>query len=142
MTHISPHLSLGELACRDGTPYPQAFIDDGRAHRLAAVFEVIRAGCGGKPIAVLSAYRSPAHNRKVGGAKNSQHLHGRALDLRPPAGWRVSAFYARVLDLARTEIADIKGVGFYRTFVHVDIRPSARLVTWNGGTAVKESQVA
>ena len=138
----STHLSWKELACRDGTAYPAAFIADGRVHRLAAVFEAIRTACGGTPLLVLSAYRTPAHNRKVRGAKNSQHVHGRALDLRPPAGWTVAAFHARILQLARQELADIRGVGRYRTFVHVDIRPAARLVTWNGGAAAKESQAA
>ena len=30
---------------------------------------------------VTSTYRSPAHNRRVGGARNSYHLRGRAIDL-------------------------------------------------------------
>src|SRR5690606_9510833 len=76
----SQHLSWKELACKDGTPYPDEFKLDGRVFQLAAVFEDIRRVCGNKPIRINSAYRSPAHNKKIGGARNSQHLHGRALD--------------------------------------------------------------
>jgi zinc D-Ala-D-Ala carboxypeptidase len=36
----------------------------------------------GKPILLTSAYRSPEHNAKVGGAKNSQHMLGIAFDVR------------------------------------------------------------
>jgi peptidoglycan hydrolase-like protein with peptidoglycan-binding domain/GH25 family lysozyme M1 (1,4-beta-N-acetylmuramidase) len=36
----------------------------------------------GHPIGVVSGYRDPAHNERVGGAKNSQHLYGTAGDRR------------------------------------------------------------
>lgn len=35
------------------------------------------------PTEILSAYRDVAHNRKVGGQPNSQHLYGNAADLNP-----------------------------------------------------------
>ncbi|MBC7181802.1 MAG: DUF882 domain-containing protein, partial [Roseovarius sp.] len=35
----------------------------------------------GKPLIVLSAYRSPAHNKAVGGAKHSKHMEGTAFDI-------------------------------------------------------------
>lgn len=135
----SEHLSWAELACHDGTPYPPAFIADGRVDRLATVFETIRAACGGVPLTVLSAYRSPAYNATVeGSALRSQHVEGRALDLRPPAGMTVKAFHAVILGLSR-DCLDIGGIGRYRTFVHVDIRPrvAGRIATWrpSGGPA-------
>jgi zinc D-Ala-D-Ala carboxypeptidase len=37
----------------------------------------------GGPVAIDSGYRDPAHNKAVGGAKNSQHLYGNAADLDP-----------------------------------------------------------
>lgn len=38
------------------------------------------ASIGGTQVRVNSGYRSPAHNRAVGGAPNSNHIYGRAMD--------------------------------------------------------------
>jgi len=40
----------------------------------------------GEGIVVISAYRSPEHNERVGGAPNSNHTRGNALDLDQSAG--------------------------------------------------------
>jgi len=40
----------------------------------------------GKPIIVTSGYRCPLLNKKVGGAKNSDHRYGSATDLRAKDG--------------------------------------------------------
>ena len=45
---------------------------------------------------VTSTYRSPAHNRRVGGVANSYHLRGRAIDIARRAGvshWQIAAAY-------------------------------------------------
>ena len=126
----SDNLSWKELACKDGTFYPREFIDDGRVNRLAELFERIRRMCGDLPIIVVSAYRTPAHNKRIGGAKFSQHMEGRALDLRPPKGMTVRRFH----DIIRTNAftLGVHGLGIYGTFVHVDIRPTDKLVSWSG----------
>lgn len=141
MTGPSAHLSWSELACKDGTPYPEA-LRSTRAVDLAALFEAIRALCGGQPLTVSSAYRSPAHNRKIGGAPDSQHMQGRALDLKPPAGMTVPEFYERIWQ-ARDSLPKLGGIARYRTFVHVDTRPRApgqRLALWNGGSQLKDDR--
>ena len=33
------------------------------------------------PLKINSGYRTPEHNAKVGGVPNSQHIHGKALDI-------------------------------------------------------------
>lgn len=43
------------------------------------VFEPLRKKCG--PIRISSFYRSPELNRAVGGAKQSQHMKGEAIDI-------------------------------------------------------------
>ena len=43
---------------------------------------------GGKWGRVTSTYRSPEHNRRVGGVRNSYHLRGRAIDIARRAGVR------------------------------------------------------
>jgi len=133
----SPNLSWKELACKDGTPYPDEYIEDGTAEVLAFTFEMIRA-LYNKPIQVLSAYRTPKWNRMVGGARFSQHMLGRALDLKPPKGTTVKRFYNDLKE--HSGIFYIGGLGLYPTFVHIDIRPSARLICWKG-SGVKDTQV-
>jgi uncharacterized protein YcbK (DUF882 family) len=131
----SKHLSWKELACKDGTPYPEIWRTN-RAVKLSAVFEMIRSAFGDKPITVLSAYRTSIHNRSIGGARNSQHLEGRALDLKPPNGITPFNFYRVIKALAPD--CGIKGIGLYKTFVHIDIRPTTNTAYWKG-TGVKDS---
>lgn len=38
----------------------------------------------GHPIIITSGYRSPGLNSAIGGAKNSAHIHGLAIDFRAP----------------------------------------------------------
>jgi uncharacterized protein YcbK (DUF882 family) len=133
LTGPSEHLTWTELACHDGTLYPVNWRET-RAVALAHEFEEIRRLCGGKPITILSAYRTVVYNRKIGGAKYSQHIQGRALDLRPPAGMPVSVFHHRILQYSKTDGSKLRGLGLYSTFVHVDIRPTPTLVRWTGGT--------
>jgi uncharacterized protein YcbK (DUF882 family) len=133
----SKHLSWHELQCKDGTPYPNEWRTN-RAIELAEVFELVRFECGSKPIQVISGYRTPKHNRRIGGAPKSQHLQGRALDIKPPRGITNLEFYKRILKLARDTRA-IRGLGYYNTFVHIDTRPSTKLIKWNGGSALKDT---
>lgn len=68
-----------------------------------------------KPIHVTSGYRCPKHNKKVGGAKKSQHMTCKAADI-----W--------VENFTTTELATIaKKVGFdfiliEPSWIHVDMR--------------------
>ena len=142
-TGPAAHLTWAELACHDAirTPYPVRWRES-RMVRLAAVFEAIRHACGDHPLRVLSGYRTPAHNRTVGGARHSQHVQGRAIDLAPPRGWTVAGFHAVVRAVAR-EHSRIGAVGYYRWGIHVDIRSrrAGRLVAWSAvgqGTAARD----
>lgn len=125
----SLHLSWRELACHDGTAYPPEWRRD-RAIVLADEFEAIRALCG-SPLVVLSGYRTSDHNRRVGGAPSSQHVRGRAIDIKCP-GKTVEWLENRVRTRIYTPGSAIHGLGIYPTFIHFDIRPGTRLATWNG----------
>jgi hypothetical protein len=63
-----------EIACK-GTG--EIAINEPALDKLQALRDKL-----GKPILLTSAYRSPEHNAKVGGAKNSQHMLGIAFDVR------------------------------------------------------------
>lgn len=131
----STHLTWEELACHDEarTPYPELWRTD-RLPDLVEAFERLRTTWG-KPIRVLSAYRTPEYNRAVGGAELSQHVEGRALDVAPPEGVPLRAFWVRCQDLAR--LTKIRGLGLYerpegKGWVHLDTRPSNVLRFWRG----------
>ena len=68
-----PHFSPQEIACR-GTG--KLLINEPALDKL----QVLRDRLG-KPLIVRSAYRSPEHNRAVGGATRSKHMDGAAFDI-------------------------------------------------------------
>jgi uncharacterized protein YcbK (DUF882 family) len=93
-------------------------IDVGVLDFLAAVMEAVGAGRA----TVLSAYRSLATNRKLsrttfGVADNSQHLYGRALDI------RLESRLSDAMETARK--MQRGGVGWYPRsgFMHLDTGP-------------------
>lgn len=67
----------------------------------------------GFPIFVNSGARCEAYNRKVGGAANSAHLRGNAVDVHSPAWAGLLVYHAGKLNFT--------GFGFYRNFTHLDI---------------------
>jgi zinc D-Ala-D-Ala carboxypeptidase len=76
----------------------------------------------GHPLIVVSGYRSESHNRRVGGAKNSMHLQGRAFDIST-----VNVDPQTLVDVARQ--VGFSGIGTYpkQGFVHLDTGPTR---TW------------
>lgn len=75
-------------------------------------------GAIGEPLHVLSTYRSPEYNAKVGGASSSLHLDFNALDL--TAKETTPEELAAVV--SEHPLAFLMGVGVYRTFIHIDTR--------------------
>ena len=106
---ISANFKVKEFACKDKSdtivlhePFVRDKLQKIRSHFSAAVI-------------LNSAYRTPEHNRREGGATNSYHVKGRAFDI-------------VVMGKTPTEVAryaasiGIKGIIQYNSFVHVDSR--------------------
>ena len=114
MSDLSPHFSKKEFACKCGcgfdTPDP----------KLVEALEKLRSRLG-VPLTINSACRCEAHNKAEGGSPKSQHLQGKAADVRVPPGHSVSsiAFHAESIDAFRRG-----GIGKYpnKGFVHLDVR--------------------
>jgi uncharacterized protein YcbK (DUF882 family) len=111
---LSTHFHLSEFICKcgkcDDHPIDMALID---------LLEAIRAelpSIGGSVLKINSGYRCPSYNARIGGAKNSQHMLGKAADMRAPG--------ASIKDLAKlvNRLNPKGGVGKYRSFVHADTR--------------------
>ena len=74
----------------------------------------------GKPLVITSGFRTPSQNEAAGGAKDSQHLVGKAVDIRVPP--KDQEKFAR---LARASGFGGIGIGRGQGFVHVDDRGRA-----------------
>jgi zinc D-Ala-D-Ala carboxypeptidase len=120
------NFSPAEIACR-GTGqlklHPEAL------DKLQALRDRL-----GKPLIVRSAYRSPEHNRAVGGARASKHMDGTAFDI------AMSNHDPVAFEAAAREVG-FRGFGFYPRsgFIHVDLGPAR---TWGARFPVRASAFA
>lgn len=73
----------------------------------------------GEAIVVTSGYRDEQHNKRVGGAKASQHLTGKAADIRPKDSNKEKL--DKLYDICCKYFKAV-GDGRKRGFVHVDTR--------------------
>lgn len=115
---LSANFKVKEFACTDGTD--PIFIDT----ELVNVLQKIRSHFG-KSVTITSAYRTPTKNKAVGGTQYSQHLYGKAADIKVKgiASKTVSAYAEKLLPQKG-------GIGTYSTFTHIDVR--ATKARWKG----------
>jgi len=106
-----PSFSPREIACK-GTG--RLVVDDQALDKLQALRDRL-----GKPLILTSAYRSPEHNKRVGGAKNSQHMQGNAFDV------RMDNHDPHEFEAAARSVG-FTGFGYYPRsgFMHVDTGPA------------------
>lgn len=110
-TKLSTNFTVNEFTCKDGSD--KVLIDTA----LVDVLQKIRDYFG-KPVIINSAYRSPEHNKRVGGSAGSYHVKGMAADIQIAGVSAVElAYYAQTIT---------NGVGVYyygnTNFIHVDTR--------------------
>lgn len=115
---LTENFSLDEFKSKDGASFPAEVMQN--LSILAEQLQALRDHLG-KPITVLSGYRSPAHNIKVGGAKESFHVKGMASDLQV-AGMSPSELAEEIEGLIKEGKMKQGGMGVYPTFVHYDFR--------------------
>ena len=115
---LSANFKVKEFACADGSD--PVFIDSD----LVNVLQKIRNHFG-KAVIITSAYRTPPHNKSVGGTTYSQHLYGKAADIKVKgvAPKKVAAYAEKLLP-------NRGGIGIYNTFTHIDVRETK--ARWNG----------
>lgn len=116
---LTEHFRVYEFACDDGSD--TVFV----SKMLPVICEYVRMRCGAE-LKVNSGYRTPEHNKAVGGEEFSMHLYGCAADLKCPAGKTPK----QMAGFAREVMPDWGGVGIYPWGIHVDVSPTKR--DWNG----------
>ncbi len=115
---LSANFRVKEFACTDGSD--PVFIDT----ELVKILQKIRNHFG-KAVTITSAYRTPGKNKAVGGTAYSQHLYGRAADIKVKgvAPKQVAAYAEKLLP-------GTGSIGIYKSFCHIDIRVAK--ARWNG----------
>lgn len=117
---LAKNFTWDEVRCKCGCHLPEAVARE--AVRLSHRLQVLRDNFG--PVTVTSWYRCVVHNRSQGGGRASQHLYGRAADIK----------CMKCPDLPRWADSNFPdgGVGTYSKYpnmVHVDIR--GRKARWH-----------
>lgn len=104
------NFKLGEFV-RDGdTPGEREIMNlIALANRLQLMRDIL-----GKPITITSGFRSPEHNKKIGGAVGSLHLSGMAADIQI-VDFELVKFFNML------NVSWSGGLGLYDYHVHVDI---------------------
>lgn len=115
---LSANFRVKEFACSDGSD--PIFIDTD----LVNVLQKIRTHFG-KSVTITSAYRTPTKNKACGGTTYSQHLYGKAADIKVNG-----VAPKKVATYAEKLLPNKGGIGIYKTFTHVDVRQGKS--RWNG----------
>ena len=137
---LSEHFTLGELT--KSNSHPEIYnIPSHEAianmKRVCEWLEVLRERAAspdpykgrGAPIIINSGYRSPQLNRKIGGAANSNHLTGCAVDIRTSGMEQAICYAAILINYAKESQHDfdellIEKNRYGAVWVHFAVRPS------------------
>lgn len=97
---------------------------------LPKICQAIR-NAWGAPVYITSGVRSPEHNIEVGGAPNSSHLRGLAVDISDNKEGQMLSSKFRYVVLDTLMSMGIRRVGIAETFIHFDIdREKGQDVIW------------
>lgn len=124
---LAQNFKLSEYQSKDGADLVLVYPD------TVALAQRMRNRLG-ESILINSAYRSPAHNKAVGGVSNSQHVFGRAMDLVIPS--RTPSFVAK-----QAEALGARCTIIYAGFCHVDMRKGNRYYGYNRGGSLTTNLV-
>lgn len=115
---LTENFHLKEFQSKDGSDFPPQVISN--IESLAKALQIIRNTLKAK-ITITSGYRSPEHNRKVGGAQNSTHVRGLAADFKV-SGKKPTDVVMVIEQLIAAGRIPQGGLKAYSTWIHYDIR--------------------
>ena len=123
---LEKNFNIDEFKCKDGTSVPDEYLSN--VELLAKNLQVLRDKVG-LPIIIISGYRSPEYNKKIGGAKRSQHMLAKAADI-IIKGMSSTEVKNVIISLIKSGEMHPGGIGLYQTFTHYDVRGQNR--RWYG----------
>ncbi len=103
------HFKMREFAC----PCCGLFLME---YSCVKTIDMLRHHCG-FPLVISSGYRCPAHNKAIGGAPESKHLLGQAVDI--DIGTLNSSQIHMLIELG---MPLFNGFGFGKGKLHFDVR--------------------
>lgn len=112
---LSPHFAVREFACKDGTD--TVLISASLIDKLEQIYDYLNCS----KIIVNSGYRTPAHDKAVGGNGKGQHTLGKAADIQcyDKDGKLIDAKYV----CCAAETLGCNGIGYISSkAVHIDTR--------------------
>jgi uncharacterized protein YcbK (DUF882 family) len=114
---LTENFALVEFMCKDGTPVPDNLICNVQA--LAEQLQILRDHLG-EPVRLNSGYRTPAYNKKIGGAPKSQHLLAKAADItvKSKTPKQLKTIIEKLIKEGKMKNG---GIGLYAGFIHYDI---------------------
>ena len=114
---MTKNFNIKEFECKCGCKMPE-FVKN-NVIELAENLQIIRNEVG--RLDLTNAYRCKDHNSDVGGSTSSQHLVGKAADVKSES-IKPKEMAQIVNDLMKNEKIKTGGIGIYNTFTHIDIR--------------------
>ena len=112
-------LTISAFDCYDGTPVPKEYY--GNVEDLIKQLKALQNAIGGK-IKIVSGYRTPSHNLKIGGVNNSQHTIGTGTDFRSSTNLTPTQIANTIERLILEGKMKQGGIGIYPNYVHYDTR--------------------
>ena len=115
---VTKNFNLNEFNSKCGRPMPENIKKNiiEMIHNLQVIRDEVKV-----PISITSGYRSPEHNAKVKGAKDSQHVKGTAVDFKVQ-GLKPKEVAVIVERLIKEGKIKQGGIGIYPSWVHYDTR--------------------
>lgn len=120
---LSENFSVKEFACKDGSDTIKINLD--LIPLIQRFRNYVETG-----VYFNSAYRTPSYNKKVGGATNSYHVKGQALDIPFLNSYKYLTSRDKMCAFFNT--LGVKGIIIYPTFIHVDTRTTKYHADNNG----------
>jgi uncharacterized protein YcbK (DUF882 family) len=90
--------------------------------KLLEALNIVRSNYG-KPLVIVSGYRTPEYNKKVGGYSNSAHLTCQAADIRDYSRDLTNWLLSNINLLVNTGLY-MESPKFAVSWVHLQIRPT------------------